>query len=463
MVVILSCEDWDLQDWKRAHYHVRKIQKRIAEAAKARDWHKVRELQKLAFRSYDCRVLAVHRVTCRQSIRTPGLDGKFWHEETERYAAVDCLKDLSDYRPKPFKRFLVPKDHDKTRSRPLSVPVIYDRAVQSLILLAIDPVVEVLADTHAYGFRRCRSAQAAIKDIVDSFGFDKGNVWFLRTDVKECFDHLSHEWLLQNAPMDRRLLRKVLTCGYVFREEFYPTTEGMPQGGVLSPVMTTLVLSGFEEEIGRRFSGVHMVRFVDDFIFSADSPELLSSVREAFRAFLAVRGLEMSEPKTRIGHISEGFDFVGWHFSRDSSGLHLRPSVQSVEELRARLLSVILQAGNWTGKRLIEKLNGIITGWGQYHAYGCTVESFAELDIWLDGQLWDWAMRKHSTHSRKWIYGHYWRDVEGNKIFCSGDCVLCRFADIRVRVPKTLDLLKNPYVETAYFRTREKETHCFKK
>lgn len=461
MVILLSSIDWDSQDWKAIHYHVRKIQKRIADAAKVKDWHKVRELQKLVFASYDCRVLAVHRVTCRQSIRTPGLDGRFWHSDSDKYAAVDSLKNLKGYVPQPFKRFLVPKDHDKTRTRPLSVPVIYDRAVQSLILIAVDPVVEVVADSHAYGFRRCRSAQDAIKDVVDSFGFDRENVWFLRTDVKECFDHLSHEWLLQNAPIDKKLLHKILTCGYVFHDEFFPTVEGMPQGGVLSPVMTTLALSGFEKIVSRDFPGVHIVRFVDDFIFSGKSPEILNSVLDSFRAFLSSRGLSVSDAKTRIAHIAVGFDFIGWHFSRDSLGLCIRPSNQSVDELKVRMLSVIHHAGRWTCKRLILKLNDIITGWGQYHAYLCNVEPFAALDDWLQNELWQWALLRHPKHSAKWVYLHYWRQCDNRRVFSSGDVLLLRFSEITIRVSKTLDLSKNPYIDVGYFRCREKERYCY--
>lgn len=461
MVSALCSNDgsWNSQDWKGIHYRVRKLQARIARAVKAGDWHSVRKLQKLVYHSYDCRVLAVQRVTSRKNIRTPGLDGQFWHSDAERYAAVDALANLYGYRPRPFKRFLVPKDHDRTRTRPLSVPVIYDRAVQGLILIGLDPVVEVLADKHAFGFRLNRSAQDAIKVIVDSFGFTAANQWFLRTDVKECFDHLSHEWLLENVPMDKRLLQKILKCGYIFRDEYFPTEEGMPQGGVLSPVITTLALSGFEKVIRGKYPSVQMVRFVDDFLFSGESKEVLFCVLNEFKVFLSSRGLSISEPKTHIDHISKGFDFIGWHVSAKGHKLYLRPSEQSVDELKNRILSVLFHAKRWTCRRLILKLNDIIVGWCQYHVFMCSREQFAELDDWLAEVLWQWANSRHPSHTAKWIYLHYWHTINSRRVFSSKDTVLLRFADISIRIPKTLDLSKNPYLDTNYFRERQKEKY----
>ena len=454
---------WDDQDWKNINYHVRKIQKRISEAAKNKDWHRVKSLQKLVINSYDCRTLAVHRVTCRKNIRTPGLDGKFWHSDNERYEAVNRLKNLKHYKPKPFKRFLVPKDHDKSKTRPLSVPTIYDRAVQALILIALDPVVEILADEHAYGFRKCRSAQDAIKDIYDSFGLDKQNTWFLRTDVKECFDHLSHAWLLKHIPMDKTLLKKILECGYVTQNKFYPTTEGMPQGGVLSPVITTFALSGFEKIIRLKYPEVHMVRFVDDFIFASKSKEILEQVLADFKIFLHERGLTISDYKTKIAHISEGFDFIGWHFAYEDNKLILKPSNQSVQELKIRLYSVITQARRWTTRKLIIKLNGIIIGWSQYHMYLCNNEQFLKLDDWLDDLLWHFVLAKHPNKSTKWIYTHHWKLIGNRKIFASNDVQLLKFSDISIRIPKKLNLLKNPYIDKTYFRNRMKDHYCFKK
>ncbi len=464
---MLNCGDdcsWDELNWKDIHYQVRKLQKRIAVATKAENWYKVRRLQKLVYNSRVCRLVAVQRVTSRKNIRTPGIDGKFWSSDKDKYMAVSNM-DYRYYKPRPFKRVYVPKDHDKSKKRPLSIPVIFDRAMQGLFLIAVDPVIETLADRHSYGFRKCRSSQDATKDIIDRFGFDKNNVWVLKTDVKECFDHLSHEWILDHAPMNKKLLKNILSCGYLHKGNFYPTFEGMPQGGVLSPVFTTLTLSGFENIINNKYSGsnVRMIRFVDDFLFSGDNKEILSCVLEDLTLFLSERGLELSKDKTCIIHITDGVDFIGWNFKRECNRIVVLPTDQSIQELQKRICDILNQNINWTKKRLICKLNGIIRGWGGYHAYLCPMDVMIELDNYLSELLWIWARNKYISHDSAWVYNHCWKydEVSEVRVFSSGDYILLKFVDMKIRVSDVLDLSKNPYIDHEYFQKRKKPTYQY--
>lgn len=466
MVRLLPYTEWDDINWKRVNYRVRKIQKRIAEATLHKDWHKVRELQNLVLHSYDCRLYAVHRVTTRKNIRTPGLDGLFLSTSAERFAAVDALN-YRDYHPQPFKRFYVPKDHDKSRKRPLSVPVIFDRAAEALFLIALDPVVETVADAHAYGFRRKRSAQDAVRDIVENFGLLHGRQWVLKADVKGCFDHLSHDWILQNIVFDKTLMRRILKCGYVYQERKYPLYEGMPQGGVLSPTITTFVLSGFEAVLAAEFAefDVRMVRFVDDFVFAADSPVVLENVRVRLSAFLAERGLWLAPEKTGIVHISEGFDFIGWHFQKYNNHLNITPSGWSVEELKTRLMDVIKYGSKWTQRRMIINLNAIVRGWGNYHKYLSHPGCFEELDGWMDNILWEWAVQKQTGRSADWIYHHYWQydSEKQTRVFRSNDMTLVRFSELIIKMPVVRDVSKNPYLDINYFRGLEKRCYNYQK
>lgn len=455
---------WDDLDWKDIHYRVRKLQKRIALAVKNKDWHKMYELQKLVYNSRCCRIVAVQRVTSRKNIRTPGIDGKFWSSDREKYAAVE-LMDYRNYFPKPFKRIYVPKDHDKSKKRPLSIPIIFDRAMQGLFLIAVDPVIETIADTHAYGFRKYRSSQDVAKDILERFGFDRGNVWVLKADVKECFDHLSHKWILDHAPMNKKLLQSILSCGYKYKGIYYPTIEGMPQGGVLSPVFTTFTLCGFENILIDKYFGerIEMIRFVDDFLFAADSQDILIRVIDDLRNFLGRRGLELSPQKTKILHISDGVDFIGWNFRRDDRLIVVTPSKQSLDELQKRLYDIVNQGRNWTIKRLICKLNGVIRGWGGYHMYLCSIDILICLDDYLQDLLWSWALRKYSSHTSMWAYSHCWKYVDSQfkRVFCSGGVSLLRFSDMRVRVSDILDLSKNPYIDHEYFQKRRKSEYKY--
>lgn len=459
MVRRLSCSDWESINWKRVNYHVRKVQKRIAEAALHQDWHKVRELQQLALQSYDCRLYAVHKVTTRKNIRTPGLDGLFLATGEDRFAAVNAL-DYRNYHPQPFKRFYVPKDHDKSRKRPLSVPVIFDRAAEALFLIAVDPVVETCADLHAYGFRKSRSSMDAIRYIVEEFGLLHGRQWVLKADVKGCFDNLSHDWIMQHIIFDKTVMQRVLKCGYVYRGKQYPLHEGMPQGGVLSPAVTTFALSGFEQVIEKEFAeyGVSMCRFVDDFIFSADSPDVLYNVRVRLSAHLAERGLWLAPEKTHIRHISEGVDFIGWHFQADGNKLQISPSEISIQEFKQRIDGVLTYGKRWTARRIIFRLNEVIRGWGYYHMYLCTPDCCAELDTFVQDAVWKWAVCKWPEKDPRWIYAHHWKENRETqrKEFSSEDAVLFLFSDIRVRMPRQIDVSKNPYIDIQYFRGREK-------
>ena len=453
-----STEQWDALDWKTIHFHVRKIQKRIAEAALSGDWKRVSRLQKLVFASWDCRVIAVHRVTCKQNIRTPGIDGRFWPTDAERFAAVDKLRDYQHYSPMPFKRTYVPKEHDKNKKRPLSVPVIFDRAMQGLILIGVDPVIECTAGIHDYGFRMYRSSQDTIRDVRENFGFTTGHPYVLKTDIHQCFDHVSHEWILEHSPMNKKLLRKILKCGYVHDGVYYPMEEGVPQGGVLSPALTNLVLNGFGKTVEKYQDSVRFVRFVDDFLFSGTSVSVLESVLAELKEFLAERGLELSEAKTSIRHISEGVDFIGWHFQRYADRLEITPTEQSTAELKKRIADTIFQGINWTARKLILKLNGYIRGWGMYHVYLCTADPFTALDDYVQDLLWQWACTRHPKHNPKWIYRHCWHYQEstGKREFSSGDAVLFHFVDQKVRIKNDFDLSKNPYLELSYFRNRQK-------
>lgn len=457
-----DCPIWNSLDWKDIHFHVHKIQKRIAEATIMKDWKKVRQLQRMVFSSWDCRVLAVHRVTCRKSIRTAGVDGLFWYTDKSRFDAVEKLKNIRSYTPLPFKRLYIPKDHDKTRNRPLSVPAIYDRAVQSLFLIAVEPVVECFAGEHDYGFRLFRSSQDTVRDIVKNLNLEFSHQWVLVTDVRQCFDHLSHDWILEHAPMNKRLLRKMLKCGYSWNGVFHPTAEGVPQGGVLSPVLTSLCLQGFEYELKKHFENdVKVVRFADDFFLSGINEKIMHEALKVLQDFLEPRGIHISDNKTKIVHISQGVDYIGWHFQLKGKLLEISPSDLAKKEVLYRVQNAIYQAKNWTCKKLIKKINGIVTGWGSYHCYLCTPDKFVDIDDAIQDMLWEWAFQRHPKHSNLWIYNHYWKYnlATKRKDFNSDGEILKKFAEVKVRMKTDFDLTKNPFLDINYFRKLVKKEH----
>jgi RNA-directed DNA polymerase len=277
-------------------------------------WGKVKALQRLLTHSFSGKALAVKRVTENQGKRTPGVDGKTWSTPQEKARAIQMLRQRS-YHPQPLRRIYIPKRNGS--KRPLSIPCMSCRAMQALYLLALDPIAETRADPNSYGFRKERSPADAMEQCFTILSKARSPQWILEGDIKACFDRISHGWLLGHIPMDKRILRKWLKAGFIEKQVLHPTEEGTPQGGICSPVIANLALDGLERALLERYpkpkSGynakVNLVRFADDFIVTGISRELLEQeVKPLVEQFMRERGLGLSQEKTVITHINDGFD-----------------------------------------------------------------------------------------------------------------------------------------------------------
>jgi RNA-directed DNA polymerase len=220
--------DWNSIDWSQIHKQVYRLQVRIAKAVREKRWGKVAALQHLLTHSRAAKLWAVRRVVTNKGKNTPGIDGKLWRTLRRRMNAVRTLKQRG-YRPQPLRRTYVPKQNGKMR--PLGIPTMKDRAMQALFALALDPVAETLADPNSYGFRKKRSVADAIGQCFLSLCRKHSPQWIWETDIRACFDQISHPWLLANIPMNKRILRGWLKCGYLEKDAFFATEAGTPQGG----------------------------------------------------------------------------------------------------------------------------------------------------------------------------------------------------------------------------------------
>ena len=182
---------WHGIPWQVVHQEVGRLQARIAKAAKAGKWRTVRSLQRLLVRSESAKALSVRRVTENRGRNTPGIDRQTWSTPEVKWDALNTLG--KGYHPQPLRRVYIPKSNGERR--PLGIPTMTDRAMQALHLLALDPVAEVVADTHSYGFRRERSTTDAIEQVRNALGRSESPTWVLEGDIKGCFDNISHDWL----------------------------------------------------------------------------------------------------------------------------------------------------------------------------------------------------------------------------------------------------------------------------
>ena len=243
---------WKNINWIIAESYVNRLQVRIVKAVQKDKWRLVKRLQKLITNSFYAKAIAVKRVITNKGKHTPGIDKVVWETDEDKSKAVEKL-DTSKYQPPPIISSYIQK-YAKKQTRPLGIPTMQDRAMQGLMWLALEPVAETTADRVSLGFRRNRSAQDAMEYIFKLLARKTSPQWILEGDIKGCFDHISHEWMLGNIPTDKRIMRQFLKCGYVDGRTLFPTEEGSPQGGLISSTYANLTLDGMEELLLKKYS-----------------------------------------------------------------------------------------------------------------------------------------------------------------------------------------------------------------
>jgi RNA-directed DNA polymerase len=246
----------------------------------------------------------------------------------------------------------------------------------------------------------------------------------LEGDIQSCFDQISHEWMLDNIPMDRKTLEKWLKAGYVEGKRLYATEEGTPQGGIISPVLANLVLDGLEtvalqadpHRRGNLRPKINVVRYADDFIITGSSREqLIEKVRPAIEAFLAERGLRLSEEKTKITSIEDGFDFLGATVRKYGDKLLIRPSKRNILDFLRELRRLIRTQRAATALDLIRQLNSKLRGWANQQKYLVSSRAFRYVDRRVFQTLWQWAKRRHPTKGKGWVRAKYYRTGPNNE------------------------------------------------
>ena len=417
---------WNSINWDKCEREVQKLQARIVKAQKEGRYGKVKALQWTLTHSFSAKALAVKRVTSNKGKYTSGVDRVLWDSPLGKWKAIFTLK-RRGYSPRPLKRVYIQKSNGKLR--PLGIPTMKDRAMQALYLMALDPVAETTADSHSYGFRKERGTADAIEQCFIVLSRTVAPEWILEADIKGCFDHISHEWLLNNIPMDRVMLKKWLKCGFVFNKMLNPTEEGTPQGGIISPTLANMTLDGIQRMLAERFKKrkikgidfypkIHLVRYADDFIVTGRSKEVLENeIKPLISEFLAERGLALSEEKTKITHIRDGFDFLGFNIRKFNNTLLTIPSDKSIEKFLVKIRTIIETKKSTKQESLIRVLNPIITGWSNYYRTGTAAKTFQRVDWEIFRKLWQWARRRHPNKCKGWIKEKYYRKI-GNQAWC---------------------------------------------
>ena len=439
--------EWNQTDWRKLERKLFKLQKRIFQASSRGDLKAVRRLQKTLMRSSSARMLVVRRVTQdNQGKNTAGVDGVKKLSPVRRLAMVKKL--LLKGKSKPTRRVWIDKPGTDEK-RPLGIPTMYDRALQALVKQALEPEWEARFEPNSYGFRPGRSCHDATEAIFNAIRYKSKYV--LDADITKCFDRINHGELLRKLntfPTLRRQINAWLKSGVMDGKQLFPTSEGTPQGGVISPLLANIALHGMEERIkqiaetlpGAKInnrSALSLIRYADDFVILHEDLTVVQRCKQVISEWLNGIGLELKPSKTRLVHSlnkhegqDAGFNFLGFNVRQYPVGKYntgcnthgkplgfktlIKPSKEKVKVHYDHLASVIKQHNAAPQAALIAQLNPIIRGWANYYSTGISKETFSELTMKMYLKLKSWAQRRHPNKTGRWIAKKYWQTIGGD-------------------------------------------------
>jgi RNA-directed DNA polymerase len=438
--------EWNQINWCKAERLTFKLQKRIFQASERGDVKAVRKLQKTLIKSWSAKCIAVRRVTQdNQGKNTAGVDGVKSLTPKQRITLAGKLKLTG--KSKPTRRVMIPKP-GTTETRPLGIPTINDRALQALVKLALEPEWEAKFEPNSYGFRPGRSCHDAIGAIYLSIR--QKAKYVLDADIAKCFDRIDHKALLSKIhtyPTLSRQIKVWLKAGYCVDRKLFPTNDGTPQGGVISPLLANIALHGMEERVKQyaetlkgkgsktnKRDAISLIRYADDFVIIHEDLNVVKKCQEIIANWLSDMGLELKPSKTKLTHTlieidgNVGFEFLGFHVQQHKTGAYrcangsngtllgfntlITPSKAKVKTHLAKIAEVIDTYKTTPQAALISRLNPIIRGWSNYYSTVVSKETFSKVDHLTYDKLRAWAKSRGKGNVNK---DKYWRSIDDRK------------------------------------------------
>lgn len=481
MALKLSLKSWSNVNWSQVEQTVKSYRFEIFLAARSGDLTRVRYLQRRVYASTSALLWAVRRVTLEnKGKRTPGIDKEIFINNVRRWELFLRVyrKGVMSFKPLPARRVYILKANGKLR--PLGIPVILDRVIQSLSTIALEPEWEAYFEHCSYGFRPARSCHDAMIRVYKTLN-KKNKIFVLEGDIKGCFDNISHEALLSRLVgfPGYDLIAGWLKAGYMEEGKFLSTVVGTPQGGAISPLLANIALHGMEKALGityhkngyvRSECPYTLIRYADDFLVLTTSYESAVRAKSILTSYLLDMGLSLSEEKTSITDARAGFDFLGWTFklypdNRKPSGLVtlVTPSRKSVVKVKEKMKSIWrLFVGNPVGSK-IRNLNSVIIGWANYHRFVDSNRIFRSLDHFNFSQAVRFARRQHAEKSWTWIVSRYFKAVgRDNWVFFdkTHGSTLSKFRSYKILpfIPVKYGMYPDDPACAAYFASRKEDT-----
>lgn len=479
----MQIKSYENVNWQRARSELLTNQEKLVEAYRSKNKEAVKQKQLQIIHSFAARSMAIREVVSTKGGKTPGTDGILFDSPAKRWAAIQNLKYIAEhpkeYIASPVKRVMIPKGVGSSEKRPLGIPTLIDRSLQRLYLYSIDPIVEDSSDPNSFGFRKYRNAHHAIVKTRHLLEKDWSPRYILDADIEKCFDKIHHEFIKKHTPIIHpEILESWLNSGILIGDVFYDSNEGVPQGGVISPLLCNIALNGLEEVVkgkgeetyrsirkkgDKKLSKLHVVRFADDFIVTGSSPQLIQEISPVIEKFLLKRGLRLHPKKTKLVTTDEGFDFLGFtlirrdynprlnNLNRSKTRILILPSSKS----KAKFLQLIKMGIDKSKpiESIIRELNPRIRGWGNYFriSYHST-RKFKVLADLVWHKMWKWARSKHRQRNAEWIFGNYtsvskWRTRHWGAYFNSSSPMFLQ--DLSTMTPLNIFHMPsglNPYV-----------------
>lgn len=468
--------EWKDLPWKQFERQVFKLQTRIYRASERGDVRTVHRLQRLLMSSWAAKCLAVRNVAQNnRGKKTAGVDGVKSLTPVQRLSLARNLT-LTPM-PRPARRVWIPKP-GKPEKRPLGIPTMRDRAAQTLVRFALEPEWEARFEPNSYGFRPGRSCHDAIEAVF--VAISRKAKYVLDADIAACFDHISHAALLDKLstfPMLRSAIRRWLRAGVMDGKRLFPTEEGTPQGGPLSPLLANVALHGLEAHLrasipgsskGRRSWKPLVVRYADDFVVLHEDLAVIERCRELANTWLAGMGLELKPSKTRISHTflkhegDVGFDFLGFTVRQFAVGKNfsarnpygkllgfktlIKPSSTAQKRHLAEMADVIRRHRATSEDELIGMLNPKITGWAKYYSTKVSKDVFSKMDHLVYLKLKRWAERRHPNKGKRWVADRYWRHHRGRSWnFGNEKRMLAWYSDTPIRYHIKVQGSRSPF------------------